>query len=36
MLIIIYTGDIPALVDVFMPRDDAPDTEDHEMDVTEL
>ena len=32
----IYTDDIPALVDVFMPRDDAPDTEDHEMDVTEL
>ena len=27
--------DTPALVDVFMPRDDALDTEDNEMNVTD-
>ena len=30
-----YTGDAPTLVDVFMPRDDALDTEDIEMDITD-
>ena len=32
---IIYTGDTSTLVNVFMPRDDALDTEDDEMDVTD-
>ena len=31
----IYNGDTPTLIDVFMPRDDALDTEDDEMDVTD-
>ena len=31
----IYAEDTPALVDVFMPRDDALDTEDNEMNVTD-
>ena len=31
----IYTYDTPALVDVFMPKDDALDTEDNEINVTD-